>query len=152
MTKVEDLLELLNLKSVDVNVFQGYNKTVGSPNVFGGQVLAQAINAASQTITNSRVLHSMHAYFLEAGNLELPIIYNVALVRDGGSFSVRRVTADQNGKTIFILSASFHKKEDGYNHQIDINTKVKQPEELMSWTDMLEQFGDAIPKKNKRIY
>lgn len=149
MTKVEDLLELLNLKSVDVNVFQGYNKTVGSPNVFGGQVLAQAINAASQTITNNRVLHSMHAYFLEAGNLELPIIYNVALVRDGGSFSVRRVTADQNGKTIFILSASFHKREDGYNHQIDINTKVKQPEELMSWTDMLEQFGDAIPKKTK---
>ncbi|MBR9847692.1 MAG: acyl-CoA thioesterase II, partial [Algicola sp.] len=107
MTKVEDLLELLNLKSVDVNVVQGYNKTVGSPNVLGGQVLAQAINAASQTITNNRVLHSMHAYFLEAGNLELPIIYNVALVRDGGSFSVRRVTADQNGKTIFILSASF---------------------------------------------
>jgi len=113
MTSVTDLLDLLTLEKINDTEFNGISKTIGSPIVFGGQVLAQALNAASRTITNNRVLHSMHAYFLEPGNLELPITYNVNLVRDGGSFSVRRVTAHQNEQTIFILSASFHKKEEG---------------------------------------
>jgi acyl-CoA thioesterase-2 len=151
MTTVDDLLNVLNLKLVGKNEFNGISKTVGSPNVFGGQVLAQAINAACRTITNGRVLHSMHSYFLEAGNLELPITYNVSIVRDGGSFSVRRVTAHQKETTIFILSASFHKKEDGYNHQIDMNNGIKQPEELFSWTDMLDQFGEVIPTRTKEF-
>lgn len=149
MTTVNDLLRLLTLEKVDDTTFTGISKTVGSPNVFGGQVLAQAINAASRTITNKRVLHSMHSYFLEPGHLQLPITYNVSVVRDGGSFSVRRVTAHQEETTIFILSASFHKKEDGYNHQIDIPKNIKQPEDLMSWTDLLEQFGEAIPPRTK---
>lgn len=149
MTTVNDLINVLNLKKIGNNEYNGISKTVGSPNVFGGQVLAQAINAACRTITNGRILHSMHSYFLEAGNLDLPITYNVSIIRDGGSFSVRRVTAHQKETTIFILSASFHKKEEGYNHQIEMNKDVKQPEELLSWTDMLEQFGDAIPKKTK---
>ncbi|WMI68538.1 acyl-CoA thioesterase II [Mangrovimonas sp. YM274] len=149
MTSVNDLLQLLHLDSNSENQFQGLSKTVGSPNVFGGQVLAQAINAAYRTITNQRVLHSMHAYFLEAGNLELPITYDVGSMRDGGSFSVRRVTASQNGTVIFILSASFHKKEEGYDHQIEIPKNIKQPEELLSWSDMLEQFGEAIPPRTK---
>ncbi len=149
MTTVDDLINVLNLKKVGNNEYDGISKTVGSPNVFGGQVLAQAINAACRTITNGRILHSMHSYFLEAGNLDLPITYNVSIVRDGGSFSVRRVTAHQKETTIFILSASFHKKEDGYNHQIEMNKDIKQPEELLSWTDMLEQFGEAIPPRTK---
>ncbi len=149
MTTVDDLLALLSLEMISDTEFNGYSKTVGSPHVFGGQVLAQSINAAHRTITNNRVLHSMHSYFLEPGNLELPITYNVSLVRDGGSFSVRRVTAHQGETTIFILSASFHKKEEGYNHQIDMPTTIKQPEELMSWTDMLNKFGDAIPPRTK---
>ena len=119
MTTVNDLLNLLMLDKVGENQFEGFSITVGSPNVFGGQVLAQALNAASRTITNNRILHSMHAYFLEAGNLEIPIIYNVSIVRDGGSFSVRRVTAEQQGTIIFILSASFHKKKR------DITIKLK---------------------------
>jgi len=149
MTTVNDLLDLLTLEKISDNEFNGISKTVGSPNVFGGQVLAQAINAASRTITNNRVLHSMHSYFLEAGNLEIPITYNVSIVRDGGSFSVRRVTAHQGETTIFILSASFHKKEEGYNHQIEMPKSIKQPEELLSWTDMLHQFGEAIPPRTK---
>ena len=149
MTTVNDLIDVLTLKKIGDNEFNGISKTVGSPNVFGGQVLAQAINAACRTITNGRILHSMHSYFLEAGNLDLPITYNVSIVRDGGSFSVRRVTAHQKEVTIFILSASFHKKEEGYNHQIEMKKDIKQPEELLSWTDMLEQFGDVIPKKTK---
>ncbi|MCL8007043.1 acyl-CoA thioesterase [Gelidibacter japonicus] len=149
MTNVQELVELIALKEITPTQFEGFSKSVGSPNVFGGQVLAQALNAATRTITNNRVLHSMHSYFLEAGNLELPIVYNVSIVRDGGSFSVRRVTAEQNGLTIFILSASFQMEEQGYSHQIEMNRSVKQPEELMSWTEILEQFGEVIPKKTK---
>ena len=152
MKSVHDLLDLLILDEVGEHQFKGFSKTVGSPNVFGGQVLAQALNAASRTIKNHRILHSMHSYFLEAGQLELPIVYDVSIVRDGGSFSVRRVTAQQNGKTIFILSASFHKKEDGYNHQLDMKFDLKQPEELMSWTDYSQQFGSVLPKIIKHYF
>ncbi|UKM65791.1 acyl-CoA thioesterase II [Flavobacteriaceae bacterium GSB9] len=152
MTTVDDLLNLLILEKVTESEFNGVSKTVGSPIVFGGQVLAQAINAASRTITNKRILHSMHAYFLEPGDLNQPITYNVSKVRDGGSFSVRRVTAHQKDNTIFILSASFHKKEEGYNHQIDIKKGLKQPEELLSWTDILHQFGDFLPKSLKSFF
>ncbi|WP_417874473.1 acyl-CoA thioesterase [Xanthomarina gelatinilytica] len=149
MTSVNDLLDILILEQLSENEFEGISETVGSPNVFGGQVLAQAINAAYRTITNNRVLHSMHSYFLEAGNLSLPIRYQVSIMRDGGSFSVRRVTASQNGTVIFILSASFHKDEKGYEHQIQMEPNVAQPEDLMSWSDLLEQFGEMLPKKTK---
>ena len=149
MTSVADLLNILHLNQEDNNTFTGTSKTVGSPNVFGGQVLAQALNAAYRTINNGRVLHSMHSYFLEAGNLDLPIDYQVGVMRDGGSFSVRRVTASQNGNTIFILSASFHKIEKGHEHQIQMGTDVKMPEDLMSWTDLLNTYGELLPKKTK---
>jgi acyl-CoA thioesterase-2 len=152
MTTVDDLLKILNLDKINNFEFNGVSKTVGSANVFGGQVLAQAINAACRTITNNRILHSMHSYFLEAGQLDLPITYNVSVVRDGGSFSVRRVTAHQRETTIFILSASFHKKEEGYNHQIEMKQDLKQPEELLSWTDILHQFGDFLPKNIKAFF
>ena len=152
MTSVRDLLDLLTLKKINDTTFIGQSKTVGSPNVFGGQVLAQSLNAASRTITNQRVLHSMHSYFLEPGNLEIPITFNVNIVRDGGSFSVRRVTAEQNGLIIFILSASFHKKEEGYEHQIEMKTGIKPPEDLISWTDILHQFGDFLPKNIKTFF
>lgn len=151
MTNVHDLIELISLKQINATQFEGHSTSVGSPNVFGGQVLAQAINAATRTITNKRVLHSMHSYFLEAGNLELPIIYNVNIVRDGGSFSVRRVTAEQNGLTIFILSASFQKQEEGHQHQIEMDNTIKRPEELMSWTEILEQFGSVLPTRMKEF-
>jgi len=146
MTTVDDLLNLLVLDKISDNEFNGESKTVGSPIVFGGQVLAQALNAASRTITNQRILHSMHAYFLEAGDLEQPITYHVSVIRDGGSFSVRRVTALQNKITIFILAASFHKLEEGYEHQIQMKSGIKPPESLLSWTDLRVEFGDALPK------
>ncbi|MDW5287980.1 acyl-CoA thioesterase II [Formosa sp. PL04] len=151
MKFVNELLELLDLKSIDSVHFEGLSKTIGSPHVFGGQVLAQAVNAAYRTITNGRILHSLHAYFLEAGDLNVPIIFNVNEVRDGGSFSTRRVLASQNGKAIFILAASFHKVEDGYDHQIQMNTELKQPEDLLSWSEMLEQYGSVLPKITKHF-
>ncbi|GGG40192.1 acyl-CoA thioesterase [Bizionia arctica] len=149
MTSVKDLLDILILDQLSENNFEGKSEPVGSPNVFGGQVLAQAINAAYRTINNGRVLNSMHAYFLEAGNLNVSIEYQVSIMRDGGSFSVRRVTASQKGIAIFILSASFHKEEKGYDHQIKMDPNIVQPEDLMSWTDILEQFGDMLPQKTK---
>jgi len=151
MKSIEGLIKVLNLEQKTENEFIGISKTIGSPNVFGGQVLGQALSAADKSIANNRVLHSLHAYFLEAGNLELPIRYLVTVMRDGGSFSTRRVTAKQGEKTIFILAASFHKKEKGHEHQIKFESTIKQPEELLSWDDMLLQFGDFLPKKMKHF-
>lgn len=149
MKNTKELLDILILESIDKNNFIGKSKDIGSPNVFGGQVLAQSLNAAHTTVSKKRILHSLHAYFLEAGNLNLPIRYNVQNIRDGGSFSTRRVTAYQEDKTIFILACSFHKREKGYEHQIAIKKEIKQPEELLSWREMLTQFGDFLPKKMK---
>jgi acyl-CoA thioesterase-2 len=149
MKNRKDLIALLNLEDLGNHNFSGNSVTIGSPFVFGGQVLAQAVNAAYRTIPKDRILHSLHSYFLEAGDLTTPINYNVNEVRNGGSFSTRRVTASQNDKTIFILAASFHKKEDGFEHQTTFDPNIKQPEELFSWDDMLEQFGDFLPKSMK---
>ncbi|MCD8413058.1 acyl-CoA thioesterase [Tenacibaculum finnmarkense] len=149
MKNTAELLSILTLKNTDNNNFKGISKDIGSPIVFGGQVLAQSLNAAYRTVSDERILHSLHSYFLEAGNLELPIIYNVQVIRDGGSFSTRRVTASQNDKTIFILACSFHKKEEGYQHQKPIKKDIKQPEELLSWSDMLVEFDHFLPKKLK---
>lgn len=149
MKTVDDLLNILTLDQLDSHTFSGISKTIGSPNVFGGQVLAQALHAAYQTILKERIVHSLHSYFLLPGNLELPITYKVTEMRNGGSFSTRRVTAIQEDKTIFILAASFHKREDGHNHQEIFENNIKQPEELLSWTEMLDQYGDFLPSKMK---
>lgn len=149
MKNTKELLNMLTLTDEGNHNFSGISAAIGSPNVFGGQVLAQALNAASRTLTVDRNLHSLHAYFLEAGDLAIPIGYHVEVIRDGGSFSTRRVTAQQNNKTIFILACSFHKEETGYAHQISIKKGITEPEDLMSWDDMSEQFGDFLPKKMK---
>ena len=149
MQTTHDLIQLLELQKVDDTTFVGNSITVGSPNVFGGQVLAQALNAAQRTITNGRILHSMHGYFLEPGNLEIPITYKVGIIRDGGSFSTRRITAIQNKVTIFILAASFQREEHGHTHQIEVRKDIKQPESLLSWTDVLNKYGDHLPKTAK---
>jgi len=151
MKSVNDLLDILTLKEVNATQFKGISKAVGSPNVFGGQVLAQALNAAYRTIFNERILHSMHAYFLEAGDLNMPITYEVNIIRDGGSFSTRRVTANQGEAIIFILAASFHKNEDGHEHQIEMKSNLKQPEELQSWTELLALYGEFLPSKMKNF-
>jgi len=149
MQTSKELIALLDLEKIGKNTFSGNSYTVGSPHVFGGQVLAQAINAAYKTIPETRFLHSLHGYFLEAGDLTIPIYYKVEEMRNGGSFSTRRVTAMQEEKTIFILAASFHQKEDGFEHQANFDPNIKQPEELLSWDDILAQFGSFLPKPMK---
>jgi len=142
-------LPVLILDFIDEQTFVGKSKDIGSPNVFGGQVLAQSLNAAYRTVPEERILHSLHSYFLEPGKLTIPIRYSVQIIRDGGSFSTRRVTAYQKDKAIFILACSFHKQEQGYEHQMPIKEKIKQPEDLLSWDDILLKSGSFLPKKLK---
>ena len=149
MQTIDELVQLLSLEDIGNDSFKGSSEPIGSPNVFGGQVISQSLNAANRTVSEERILHSLHSYFLEPGNLEIPIIYEVEKVRDGGSFSTRRVKAIQNNKVIFILAASFHKRQEGYEHQKAIKANIKQPEDLLSWSEMLSKYGAFIPKGMK---
>ena len=114
------LVKLLELEQLEINLFRGQSENIGGPRVFGGQVLGQALMAAQNTVELERKAHSLHAYFLLPGDMEYPIVYDVDRIRDGGSFTSRRVVAIQKGRPIFSMSASFHKHEDGPSHQIDM--------------------------------
>ncbi len=149
MKKIDDLIDHLNLEQIELNLFRGYNKTIGSPNVFGGQVLAQALNAANRTVPDDRYVHSLHAYFVLAGNLDLPILYEVERIRDGRSFTTRNIKAIQNGNVIFNMIASFQIEEEGYNHQIEMPAGIQTPEKLMSWDEISVKFKDFLPNRYK---
>jgi acyl-CoA thioesterase-2 len=126
--QLADLLKQFELERLEVNLFRGESRDIGSPQVFGGQVLGQALTAAYATI-EGRIVHSLHAYFLRRGDFNMPIVYQVDRSRDGGSFSSRRVIAIQNGEQIFTFAASFQVPEQGIDHQIDM-PKVPPPETL----------------------
>ncbi len=111
-----DLLCLLELEKIERNIFRGESQDIGSPQVFGGQVLAQALSAANMTVKRG-VVHSLHAYFLRRGDMEAPIVYQVDHARNGVSFTNRRVIAIQHGRQIFNMTASFQIPEDGLEHQ-----------------------------------
>lgn len=145
MKEISELLDLLNLEQIEENLFRGYSKTVGSANVFGGQVLAQALSAAINTVQEERHMHSLHSYFILPGNLDIPIIFQVDRIRDGGSFTTRRVKAIQQGREIFLMSASFQSDEIGFDHQIAM-PKVQEPEQLVSWKDLAKHFGEFLPQ------
>lgn len=150
MKTVEELLELLKLEKIEENIFRGQNYLAPWKRVFGGQVLAQAIHAAHQTVAEDRILHSMHAYFLLTGDINVPIVYTVDLSRDGGSYTTRRVVAVQKGKPIFITSASFQKKKEGFDHQIAA-PDVPGPEELKSDNELFEVLKGKAPELYKRF-
>ncbi len=126
--QLADLLRQFDLERLEVNLFRGESRDIGSPQVFGGQVLGQALTAAYATV-EGRVVHSLHAYFLRRGDFNMPIVYQVDRSRDGGSFSSRRVIAIQNGEQIFTFAASFQAPEEGIDHQIDM-PQVPPPESL----------------------
>src|SRR6266704_4112704 len=125
---LDDLVKVMTLERLELDLFRGESRDVGSPQVFGGQVLGQALSAAAATV-EGRVVHSLHAYFLRRGDFNAPIVYQVDRSLDGHSFSNRRVVAIQHGEPIFNMAASFQKPEDGLDHQIDM-PPVPQPEEL----------------------
>src|SRR6476620_11362481 len=114
---VQDLLSILDLEPLEVNLFRGRSPQVGWNRVFGGLVIGQALVAASRTV-EGRPPHSLHAYFLLAGDPKVPIVYEVDRIRDGKSFTTRRVVAIQHGHAIFSMSVSFHENEDGLDHQV----------------------------------
>lgn len=144
-------LDLLDLEPIEVNIFRGQNRYLGMQRVFGGQVLAQALVAAGRTVEESRPAHSLHAYFLLPGDLEVPIIYQVERLRDGGSFTTRRVTAVQHGRPIFNAAISFHRAEDGMEHQAPM-PDVPPPEGLPSEVELARQMAHLFPDPLKAVY
>src|SRR5207249_4759584 len=130
MSAIEALLNLLDLERLEVNLFRGGSPQVGWQRVFGGQVIGQALVAAARTV-DGRSPHSLHAYFLIGGDPKVPIIYEVDRIRDGKSFTTRRVVAIQHGQAIFTLMVSFHNDEPGLEHQSAM-PDVPPPEELPS--------------------
>lgn len=145
MTDIQELVNLIKLEKLSETVFLGQNYQSPWKRVFGGQVLAQALSAATQTVDIERSAHSLHAYFLLAGDINIPIVYEVEKIRDGGSFSTRRVVAKQNGIAIFFLSASYQKRDQGgYDHSIEIPA-VLAPEELKSDEEIIKQYSEWIP-------
>lgn len=146
-----DLLHLLKLERIEDNIFRGESRDIGSPRVYGGQVLGQALSAATATVDEERHVHSLHAYFLRAGDVEASIVYNVDRARDGGSFSNRRVTAIQHGRQIFNMTASFQKIEKGLGHQSGM-PDVPPPEELSDIRELTAEALDMIPEKMHRYY
>lgn len=150
MKNTKELIDLIHLKQIDAQLFTGKSESVGSQTVFGGQVMAQALNAAYRTISEDRICHSLHGYFILPGNLEKDIIYKVQLVRDGGSFTTRYVSAEQDGVSIFVLAASFQKKEEGYDYQ-DAMPQVPSPDSLLSWEQIYTQAKDFLPESFARF-
>jgi acyl-CoA thioesterase II len=148
---VENLLRILDLEPLEHNLFRGRSPDVGWQRVFGGQVLGQALVAASRTVEPERKAHSLHAYFLRPGDPGVPIVYEVDRIRDGKSFTTRRVVAIQHGHAIFSMSASFQVEEPGLDHQTAI-PKVPPPEELMSEEELKKQFLESASEPMKRYW
>lgn len=137
---LDQLVEQLSLERIEHNLFRGQSQDLGWGTVFGGQVLGQALSAAGQTVPDERQVHSLHAYFLRPGNVHKPILYEVDRIRDGSSFTTRRVVAVQDGAAIFNFAASFQKEEPGFAHQ---DTMPEAPEPLSVPTEREDWLGRA---------
>jgi acyl-CoA thioesterase-2 len=143
---LDDLITLLHLERIEDNIFRGESRDIGSAQVFGGQVLGQALSAAQHTV-DGRVAHSLHAYFLRRGDMEAPIVYEVDRARDGGSFSNRRVVAIQHGRPILNLAASFQNPEQGVEHQArmpDVPAPEDCPDILDSESDQMQKMPEIM--------
>jgi acyl-CoA thioesterase II len=150
-TVLADLLQLLDLERLEMNLFRGVSRDIGSPQVFGGQVLGQALMAASRTVEPERAVHSLHSYFLRRGDFNAPIVYEVDRSRDGASFANRRVVAIQHGQQIFHLSASFQLPEEGPDHQVAAPA-VTPPEELPDLTATVRRRLQDMPDQRRRFW
>jgi acyl-CoA thioesterase II len=150
-TVLADLLQLLDLERLEMNLFRGVSRDIGSPQVFGGQVLGQALMAASRTVEPDRAVHSLHSYFLRRGDFNAPIVYEVDRSRDGASFTNRRVVAIQHGRQIFHLSASFQRPEEGPDHQVEAPA-VTPPDQLPDLTATVRRRLQDLPDQRRRFW
>ncbi|HVY49175.1 MAG TPA: acyl-CoA thioesterase II, partial [Minicystis sp.] len=142
---LDELIELLALERIEENLFRGQSQDLGWGTVFGGQVLGQALSAAVQTVPPERHVHSLHAYFLRPGDVKHPIVYEVDRIRDGGSFTTRRVVAVQHGKAIFNLAASFQKEESGFEHQ-DAMPEAPRPDAVAPDVERIARAAARLPR------
>lgn len=149
MKSSKELIELLHLEQIDETIYRGQNYQTPWKRVFGGQVMAQAIHAARRTVPDDRFLHSLHGYFILSGDISVPIIFQVDTIRDGRSFTTRRVVAIQKGRAIFNLSASFQIAEEGFEHQITM-PNVPYPEALMTDKEWAKKYIEEMPHLYKR--
>lgn len=149
--QVAELVSLVDLEPIEVNLFRGASGSVGWSRVYGGQVLAQALVAAIRTVDAERHVHSLHGYFILPGDLGIPILYEVENLRDGGSFSTRRVKAIQHGRVIFVMVASFHKREEGLGHQVTA-PDVPRPDKLKSAHELFSGPMAKLPESMQRFW
>jgi acyl-CoA thioesterase-2 len=145
-TVLDELIARLELERIEENIFRGQSQDLGWGRVFGGQVLGQALSAAEQTVPADRLVHSLHGYFLRPGDAARPIVFTVDPIRDGTSFTTRRVVAVQGGRAIFNLSASFQLEEAGFDHQAEVMPDVPGPDELMSERELAERYLAGLPE------
>lgn len=146
------LLDILDLEKIEDNVFRGRSPQVGWQRVFGGQVVAQAMIAAQRTVARDRLVHSIHCYFLRPGNPDVPIDYHVDTLRNGTSFTTRRVVAEQEGKAIFSLAGSFQVEEEGLEHFIPAPVDVPTPGELEGDIDRVKKIKDSLPEQIRKYW
>jgi acyl-CoA thioesterase II len=141
---LDDLVTLLDLEPIEVNIFRGLSPKEDRQRVFGGQVAGQALVAAARTVEPDRRVHSLHAYFLRPGDVRVPILYEVDRIRDGKSFTTRRVVAIQHGRAIFNLAASFHVDEEGLSHQLPMPPDIPDPETLPDFKTRMAPYADKM--------
>jgi acyl-CoA thioesterase-2 len=146
---LQDLLKVMTLERLELDLFRGESRDIGSPQVFGGQVLGQALTAASETV-EGRSVHSLHAYFLRRGDFNSPIVYEVDRARDGHHISTRRVVAIQHGAQIFNMSASFQLEEIGLDHQMTM-PDVPPPDALVDLETLIRDVVRTVPAPMRRI-
>lgn len=147
---MQEVLDLLDLETIEAGLFRGPSRNFFGKNVFGGQVLGQALMAAGRTV-DGRLAHSLHGYFLRAGDVTAPIVYQVENIRDGKSFSTRHVKAIQHGEIIFIMSTSFAVAEEGLDHQVEM-PEVEGPEGIPSETELRRLIAPMIPEKIRAVF
>ncbi len=141
---LDEIIELITLEELEDCLYRGQSYKTPWRRVFGGQVLGQALNAAYRTVAEDRFAHSFHGYFILPGDVNKPIVYQVQKLRDGGSFSTRRVTAIQHGKAIFVMAASFQKRQEGFDHQNEMPS-VEAPDHLLTDLQQAEKSKDQYP-------
>ncbi len=148
---VEQLTAIFDLEPLEHNLFRGRSPNIGWQRIFGGQVIGQALVAASRTVEPERRVHSLHGYFLRPGDPDIPIIYMVDRIRDGKSFTTRRVVAIQHGEAIFSMGASFQILEDGLVHQLPM-PDVPDPDELMPESELKALYLEKAPENIKAYW